>query len=123
MNTITPNATSTPLSNVAAKTSHAFENGIAAAERTTDRVVDSADAALRATQRSAHSALGALSSSVEDLRQMVPAAMQRAADRARHAGDSTVGYIRTEPVKSVLLAAAAGALAVGLIAVFGRSRS
>ncbi len=113
----------TPFTPIGVKATQALENGLAAAERTTDRVVEGADAALRATQRSAHNALGALSTSVDDLRHAVPATLQRAADGARRAGDSTVGYIRNEPVKSVLIAAAAGAVAVSLLAMFGRSRS
>ncbi len=112
----------TPITNIGNKASGAIDSGIAAAERTADRVVESADSAIRATQRTAHNALGSLSSSVDDLRQAVPAAMHRAADSARHAGDSTVSYIRQEPVKSVLYAAAAGALVVALVNLFGRSR-
>lgn len=39
-----------------------------------------------------------------------------------HASDSTVGYIRQEPVKSVLIAAATGVALMGLLMLFGRSR-
>jgi ElaB/YqjD/DUF883 family membrane-anchored ribosome-binding protein len=41
---------------------------------------------------------------------------------AVHASDSTVGYIRQEPVKSVLFAAAAGVVLMGLLVLAGRSR-
>ena len=111
----------TSLSAISNKAGQAVDSGIAAAERTADRLTDSAEDALRITQRTAHNALGSLSSSVDELRHAVPAAMHRAADSARHAGDSTVSYIRHEPLKSVLVAAAIGALAVGLLAVFSRS--
>lgn len=51
---------------------------------------------------------------------------QRSADvvrqKARDASDSTVTYIRAEPVKSVLIAAATGAALVTLISLFSRSR-
>ena len=43
-------------------------------------------------------------------------------EQARHASDSTVSYIRAEPVKAVLIAAASGAALVGLISFFARSR-
>jgi ElaB/YqjD/DUF883 family membrane-anchored ribosome-binding protein len=43
-------------------------------------------------------------------------ATETARDQASRAGDRTVGYIRDEPVKSVLIAAAAGA---GIAALFG----
>lgn len=43
-------------------------------------------------------------------------------DRAQVAGERTVGYIQHEPVKSVLVAAAAGAALVALLSLLG-SRS
>jgi ElaB/YqjD/DUF883 family membrane-anchored ribosome-binding protein len=101
------------------RASQALDNGLAVAEHTADRVVERADAALRASQRGAHQALDALSTSVDDLRHAGSASMQRAADTARRAGASTVTAIRNEPVKSVLIAAAAGALVVGLLSLFG----
>jgi len=85
-----------------------------------------------------------LSDSVDDLRQALPSALHRAADEAsalshramdsaRHARDvasdrahrmgrQTRGYIREEPMKSVFLAVAAGALLVGLVSLLSRSR-
>lgn len=42
--------------------------------------------------------------------------------KARHAGDSTIDYIREEPVRAVLMAAAAGAMLTALIALLTRSR-
>lgn len=41
--------------------------------------------------------------------------------RARQASDSTVSYIKEEPVKSVLIAAATGAALMGLISLIRRS--
>lgn len=41
---------------------------------------------------------------------------------ALHASDSTVNYIRQEPVKSMLFAAAAGVVPTGLLVLAGRSR-
>jgi ElaB/YqjD/DUF883 family membrane-anchored ribosome-binding protein len=42
--------------------------------------------------------------------------------KALHASDSTVSYIREEPVKSVLIAAATGAALMAVLALLGRSR-
>ena len=42
--------------------------------------------------------------------------------QARQAGDSTVDYIRDEPVKSVVIAIAVGAALMALVALLGRSR-
>ncbi len=43
--------------------------------------------------------------------------------QASHVGDRTVGYVRDEPVKSLVAAVALGALAAVLIGWLGRSRS
>ena len=75
-------------------------------------LVDSADHAARSTQRAAHDALDAIHDASRQLRR-----------QAQHASDSTVDYIRGEPVKAVLIAAAAGAAATVLIGLLGRSRA
>lgn len=41
--------------------------------------------------------------------------------KAEHASDSTVNYIRHEPVKSVLIAAAVGAVLMALVNLVSRS--
>jgi len=41
--------------------------------------------------------------------------------KAEHASDTTVNYIREEPVKSVLIAAAAGATLLALVNLVARS--
>ena len=43
-------------------------------------------------------------------------------DSARKANKQAVGYIRQEPVKSMLLAAAAGAVLMALVGLASRSR-
>jgi len=43
--------------------------------------------------------------------------------KAQHASDSTVEYIRHEPVKAMLMAAAAGAALTALISLLSRSRT
>lgn len=47
---------------------------------------------------------------------------QRLRDSAQRASDSTRGYIRAEPVKATLIAAAAGAALMALLALLSRSR-
>ena len=41
-------------------------------------------------------------------------------DRAHRASDGTVNYIKDEPVKAVLIAAATGAALMALVALIGR---
>ena len=43
-------------------------------------------------------------------------------DKAQHSTDATVQYIQREPIKSVLIAAAAGATLMALIGLMNRNR-
>lgn len=105
----------------------------------------SADEAIQASQQAATDALKTLANAMQDLRHQAIPAMDRASDRvssmARHsldsaretthqlklkaerASDNTVSYIRHEPVKSVLIAAATGAALMALVSLVARSRS
>lgn len=47
---------------------------------------------------------------------------QQLRERAAHATDSTVSYIKDEPVKSMLIAAAAGAALMAVVSLLSRSR-
>ena len=109
-----------------------------------DQAAGKADQALQSSRRLANNALDSLESGVDTMRDTVPAAFSRAAaqveeitrrglDRAKEAsmgmrdqmhkaGDRTVGYIKDEPVKSVLIAAATGAAVALLVGWAMRSR-
>jgi ElaB/YqjD/DUF883 family membrane-anchored ribosome-binding protein len=66
-------------------------------------------------------------SQVEDLaRRGIDRARETSAqvkDQVARVGDRSVGYVRDEPVKSLLIAAAAGAAVAGLLAWMTRSRT
>ncbi len=115
----------------------------ATVEQLTDRAANKADEAIDSSKRAAQAALNSVQDGVDQLREAIPSAFTRAAaqveaitrqgiDRARQAsaevrgqvnlaGDRTVQYIKDEPVKSVLVAAAAGAALVGLISLLSRA--
>jgi ElaB/YqjD/DUF883 family membrane-anchored ribosome-binding protein len=102
-----------------------------------DTAAQSVDHAKQSTQRAADQALDKVSSTANDLRQRVSPLFARAGeeasawahrgmdtvrdrslqlrDQAQRASDGTVSYIRDEPVKAVLIAAAAGAIVVALM--------
>ncbi|MFZ2307207.1 MAG: hypothetical protein WAW73_11670 [Rhodoferax sp.] len=75
-----------------------------------DQAVQSADYAIRSTQHAGEQASA-----------LVRHGMDAASDSAHQAGDRTVAYIRHEPVKSMLIAAAAGAALAVLATVLGKS--
>jgi ElaB/YqjD/DUF883 family membrane-anchored ribosome-binding protein len=80
-----------------------------------DHASHSADAALDATQRVAHEALEGASNSLQTARRQISAS-------AHLASDKTVAYVRYEPVKSILIAAAVGAALMALAQVIGSTR-
>jgi ElaB/YqjD/DUF883 family membrane-anchored ribosome-binding protein len=108
--------------------------------RVADQAAQGADDTIRATQRVANDTLDRLSEKVhethdhvarlaeraEDLMHRSSAALRESGERVREtalrASDRTVGYIRDEPVKAVLIAAAAGAAMLALANLISRSR-
>jgi len=109
-----------------------------------ERAAGRAEDALSAARRAANGALDALHHSIDDLREQTPGSISRAAakvedltrrglEQAKHtsddvrrqvsrASDRTVGYIQDEPVKSVLIAMAAGAAVAALVSLLTRKR-
>jgi ElaB/YqjD/DUF883 family membrane-anchored ribosome-binding protein len=110
-----------------------------------DHAADKADAAIRSTQRATNSALDNLSTSVESARTQVTPMINRASeqasamaqrgieavrngsqqvrDKAVHATDVTADYIKNDPIKAVLIAAATGAALMALVGLLSRSRN
>jgi ElaB/YqjD/DUF883 family membrane-anchored ribosome-binding protein len=84
-----------------------------------DRVARSTDAALHATQSAANRAFDSLSGKVESLRERANPLVNKASARAEMA----THYVQEQPLKSLLIAAAAGAALVTMLGWMGRSRS
>jgi ElaB/YqjD/DUF883 family membrane-anchored ribosome-binding protein len=101
------------------------------------RLADQADDAIASTQRTTQEALSSLSDRVNDVRDQAAPVMNRVAakaeelarrsadavrdrgqqfrEQAYRAQDMTVGYIKDEPLKSILIAAATGAALMALV--------
>lgn len=80
-----------------------------------------------ATTSAAPQVLTRAASQVEDLaRRGIERARETSAqvkDQVARVGDRSVGYVRDEPAKALLIAAAAGAAVAGLLAWLSRSGS
>lgn len=109
-----------------------------------DKAADGAQGAIRSTQRAADSALDNLSAKVDDVRSQAAPLLskvssqaeaaarrgidavrdtsQQLRDKAVQASDMTVAYVKDEPIKAMLIAAATGALLMGIISMMARSR-
>jgi len=119
-------------------------SGAATANRLADQVAQSADDTIKATQRVANEALDRLSDKVQETHDKAAPKLVRMAEKAEHlvrrssdvlrdgshqvrekavlASDRTIAYIKDEPVKAVLIAAAAGAAMLALVNLMSRSR-
>lgn len=109
-----------------------------------DQVAASADHAIQATQRAANEALNSLADSVIQLRNQATPLINRATGQANalmssgletvrntsqqltetalRARDGTVNYVKDEPVKSILIAAATGAALMALVTMISHSQ-
>ncbi len=121
-----------------------LSNTLSGAGNLADQTAEQAEAALDKGQNLANHTLDQLRSGVSDLRTKAPAALSRAAaqvedlgrrgiERAREGGaqvkhqvarasDRSVEYIRDEPVKAVLIAAATGVVFAAAMSWLTRSR-
>ena len=110
-----------------------------------DRTANSADHAIKSTQYTVNHALDGLAGNVQTLREQASPMLDRASahagalaqrgmdgvrhtaqqlrESARHTSDNARGYVRDDPLKSVLMAAAAGAMLVALVNLLGYWRN
>lgn len=77
-----------------------------------------AEHAIRSTQHLAQQGLDGLGNA----RAQTGAALQDLREKSLHARQLTADYVQHEPIKSLLMAAAAGAALMGLLALFSRQR-
>ena len=119
--------------NTPAQSNGAADQALTSAEKATDK-------AIAATRRATEEALDSLSATMHGARDHAAPMLDRAAalasrgaaamrdgtdrvrERAQRASDSTVGYIRDEPVKAMLIAAATGAALMAVLGLVTRSR-
>lgn len=121
-----------------------FNNSDPSPSSLLEKAEQGADKALQSTEQVANDALKMLTEAIHDLRlqtlplaartgEQVSALAQRGVDsvresshqlrlKAEHASECTVAYIKHDPVKSVLIAAATGAALMALISLFSHSR-
>lgn len=108
-----------------------------------DQAARTADVAIHNTQRATNDAIGGLVDSIDHARQQVTPMINNAGEKAsafvhngldsvrqtsrqlrdgaHYASDKTVAYIREEPVKAMLIAAASGAAVMALARVISQS--
>jgi ElaB/YqjD/DUF883 family membrane-anchored ribosome-binding protein len=85
-----------------------------------EQALQSSSDALDSTQRAANSALDSMGRVMDQGVERMHKASQQMRDSATRASEGTVNYIRHDPVKSVLIAAATGAALMALVSLLTR---
>jgi ElaB/YqjD/DUF883 family membrane-anchored ribosome-binding protein len=88
-----------------------------------DQASQQVDGALNSTQKAASQAVDSLGKSMESGMNRVRETTHQLRDTAARASEGTVNYIRHDPLKSVLMAAATGAALMALISLLNRSNN
>jgi ElaB/YqjD/DUF883 family membrane-anchored ribosome-binding protein len=88
-----------------------------------DQAIHSADIALDRTQSAASHAVDSMGRAIEHGMDRVRDTSHQMRESAARASEGTANYIRHDPVKSVLIAAATGAALMALVSLLTRSNS
>jgi ElaB/YqjD/DUF883 family membrane-anchored ribosome-binding protein len=104
-----------------------IDSAASVARSTAQQAFDQADSALSTARSRITPAVSRLASQAKTLANTGVSAVRDASlqvrDRASLVSDSTVRYVKDEPVKSVLIAAAAGAALMGILALLNSRRN
>ena len=103
------------------------QDGIRATQRATNQVVDMAADTVDEAKSNVAPMLDKAGDHEQKLmqqdREKLNDASQIVREKANQATDVAVGFTKDEPVKAMLIAAAAGALLMGLVSMMARSRN
>jgi ElaB/YqjD/DUF883 family membrane-anchored ribosome-binding protein len=115
------------LPNTNSHLSDGVDSAASAARQATQQAFDHADSALTSARNRITPTVSRLATQAQTLASRGVSAARDSAlqikDRASLASESTVRYVKDEPVKSVLIAAAAGAAVMGIIALLNSRRN
>lgn len=121
------NAVGEAASDLAHSAARGTEHAISATQRVTQRAADTVQNKLDSLRDSLPSAISRAGQQADELTragiERARSASTAVREKAAQSGDQMVTYIRDEPVKAVLVAAAAGALTAVLLGWLNRSSS
>ena len=111
---------------VARKASGAAQNGIQSAHKAADQALVKMSSKVDEVRDQAAPVMDKVSDQAQKLlqqgREVFNDTSKKVRDRVTEASDMAVGYTKDEPVKAMLIAAAAGALLMALVPLMARSR-
>ena len=86
-----------------------------------DQALRSADSAINSAQHAASQAVDSVGRAMDQGMERMREGGQQVRDSAARASQGTVNYIRHDPIKSVLIAAATGAALMALVSLLTRT--
>lgn len=121
-NTLTP----TSYDSLAQKATEKADEAIGSARKAADGALDTLQDKASQLASVAPGTLSRVAAQIDEMTrrgvERAKTATETAKEQAARAGDRTVGYIRDEPVKSVLIAAATGAALAAVIGLIARTK-
>lgn len=121
-----PQATADKLKSTASKAADTLQDGVYGAQRLAYTVIDAVAEKVASTQSNLPPAVEKVTDQAHKLmqqgREMVQGSAQLARDKAVDLSDQVVSYTKDEPVKAMLMAAAAGAVLIRMLSMVTRSR-
>lgn len=122
----TPSTSTTAYDSMAQQATDKADQAIDNARKVADGALDSLQERASHLAAVAPGTLSRIAAQIDELTQRgverAKLATETAKEQASRAGDRTVSYIKDEPVKSVLIAAAAGAALAALIGMMARTK-
>lgn len=88
-----------------------------------DALAEQAERAASEASRASHNAMQKVAAAAHEWRDEAAPAVDRMRRSLAHASERTVGYVRDEPVRTVLMAAAAGAVLYAMLRLFNGRHS
>lgn len=111
-----------PSISLAKQALHSVEDSIASTERATSEALDSLADGVQQVVPLLNRASDQISALAQRGIDSVRDSSQQLRKRAERVSENTVSYVRVEPVKAILMAAATGAALMALISLFSRAR-
>ena len=121
-----PQATADKTKNMVGKAADALQDGLNSAHRSANTAVDAVADKADDMQGNAMPSLDKATDQAQKLmrqgRDMVQDSAQKAREKALDFSDKAVSYTKDEPVKAMLMSAAAGAVLISVLSMLTRSR-
>ncbi len=115
------NTQATPVETFATQISDSTDRVITSAQEAANEAIDSLAESVLKMRHQAEPLVNQVTHATDQVSALAQQGLDSIRSKARHASDTTVNYIKHEPVKSMLLAASIGVVLMGLLSLTTQS--